>query len=363
MSMNGIDIASYQGTLSPTKVEADFIIIKATQGTGYLNPYFEAQANETLKAGKLLGIYHYANGGGVQGEVSWFLRNVQKYIGKAVLCLDWEHIPGAGPNSQFYNPQYARQFMDEVKKRTGVTMVIYGSKDSCFNAMNWSSVASDGYKLWGAQYASNNKQWGYNANPWQSNRPWGAWGNDLTIFQYTSNLRLAEYAGALDGDIAYIDRMQWSVLAGSVITPIPSQQPTETNIAKMSLLDLIIGVQEDKYGKRTARKKALGARYEEVQNAINHIYSASADTLAKEVWTGKYGDGETRKRALDERYDEVQEAVERLAKKQKSIHEIAQEVIADKWGVDPMRTKNLRAAGYDSVAVQKEVNRILGVNA
>lgn len=44
----------------------------------------------------------------------------------------------------------------------------------------------------------------------------------------------------------------------------------------------------------------------------------------------------------------------------KSIHELAQEVIAGNWGNNPDRANRLRAAGYDPAAVQAEVNRILG---
>lgn len=44
----------------------------------------------------------------------------------------------------------------------------------------------------------------------------------------------------------------------------------------------------------------------------------------------------------------------------KSISQLADEVIAGKWGVNPQRAASLRAAGYDANAVQAEVNRKLG---
>lgn len=44
----------------------------------------------------------------------------------------------------------------------------------------------------------------------------------------------------------------------------------------------------------------------------------------------------------------------------KSISQLADEVIAGKWGVNPSRAINLRNSGYDPVAVQAEVNRRLG---
>lgn len=43
----------------------------------------------------------------------------------------------------------------------------------------------------------------------------------------------------------------------------------------------------------------------------------------------------------------------------KTTHDIALEVIAGKWGNGEERKKKLRAAGYNCVAVQLEVNRIL----
>ena len=309
-----------------------------------------------------MGLYHYANGSGVAGEVQWFLRNVQKYIGTAVLCLDWEHIPNGGPNSQFGNPGYAKQFMDEVKKQTGVSMVIYGSKDSCFNAMDWTAVKNAGYKLWGAQYGSNNPQYGYTSTPWQSSKPWGAYQQDLTIFQYTSNLRLVGYNGGLDGNLAYVTKDQWIAMAQGKTTYTPPAVPNKKDddgIKNASLLDLVIGVQQNKYGRGDARKNALGDRYTEVQNAINHIYGASADTLAKEVMTGKYGNGDTRKAALGSRYNEVQKVVDKLYQTPVDYTKLAREVMAGKWGNEPFRTKNLRAAGYDSVAVQKAVNKLM----
>lgn len=46
----------------------------------------------------------------------------------------------------------------------------------------------------------------------------------------------------------------------------------------------------------------------------------------------------------------------------KTVSELAREVIDGKWGNDPQRSAKLRKAGYNSVAVQKEVNRLLGIS-
>lgn len=46
----------------------------------------------------------------------------------------------------------------------------------------------------------------------------------------------------------------------------------------------------------------------------------------------------------------------------KNIEELAKEVIAGKWGNDPERSAKLKAAGYDSVLVQKRVDELMKVN-
>lgn len=207
--LNGIDISSYQAGINTQGIEADFIIVKATQGNYYVNPHFRQQIDGAIKGGKIVGIYHYATGVGVEAEVKLFLTTIKDYIGKAFLCLDWETSTNSvGMNTAFKNPNYAKQFMDVVKQRTGLTMFIYGSKDSCFNAMDWSVVKNAGYPCWGAQYKDYSPIFGYQSDPWQSLRPWGAWGNNVSIFQYTSCLQLPGYVGNLDGNICYMTAAQ-----------------------------------------------------------------------------------------------------------------------------------------------------------
>ena len=87
--LNGIDVSSNNRGLSIQSVKADVVIVKATEGTTYVNPQFERQAGDTLDSGKLLGIYHYAHND-VIAEADYFLSKVGDYLGKAVLVLDWE---------------------------------------------------------------------------------------------------------------------------------------------------------------------------------------------------------------------------------------------------------------------------------
>ena len=81
------------------------------------------------------------------------------------------------------------------------------------------------------------------------------------------------------------------------------QAPTEPT------LQLAFDVMQGRYGNGDVRKKALGSRYDEVQNFINYISTASKETLVAEVKQGKYGNGEVRRVVLGARYNEVQSLI------------------------------------------------------
>lgn len=61
MTMKGIDIADWQKNLNLDSIEYDFVIIKGTQGTNYVNTFCDAFVQKAIKAGKLWGFYHFMN--------------------------------------------------------------------------------------------------------------------------------------------------------------------------------------------------------------------------------------------------------------------------------------------------------------
>ena len=89
----------------------------------------------------------------------------------------------------------------------------------------------------------------------------------------------------------------------------------------------------------------------------------SIDELANEVIAGKYGNGEARKKALGSLYNQVQARVNEILNgtKQptKSIDEIARAVIRGDFGNGEARKKNLEKAGYNYREVQNRVNQLL----
>lgn len=91
----------------------------------------------------------------------------------------------------------------------------------------------------------------------------------------------------------------------------------------------------------------------------------SIDEIATEVLAGIWGNNPERKQKLETAgysYEAVQAAVNQKKKggasAKKSVATVAYEVLAGKWGNNPDRKKALIAAGYDYGTIQAEVNRL-----
>lgn len=305
--MNGIDISAWQGdeNIDLAKVSYDFCIVKATEGTDYKNRYFTAHCDKVLSRKKLLGAYHYANGGNPQKEADYFLAYCKKHIGKAILILDWE----AKNNPQFgkNDLEWCLKWCNYVYQKTGIKPLIYIQK----SAMD--AVKKAGYGLWVAQYPDY-VETGYQEHPWNEGK------YNCLIRQYTSVGKLSGYNGNLDLNKAYISAASWHKLATKAVK-IVTIKP--------------------------------------VKKSVN--------TLAKEVLAGKWGNGTDRKNRLTKAgydYNKVQAAVNKLVKasqmsEDKIINAVAHEVIIGKWGNGQERINRLKAAGYDPTIIQNKVNEIL----
>ncbi|WP_405578492.1 GH25 family lysozyme [Streptomyces sp. NBC_01190] len=88
MTVNGIDVASYQDTAYATS-GLGFVIVKATEGTGYINPKHTGQVATGRAHGLVVGHYHYAKPGSMSAQVSYFLQHAAPAAGD-ILALDWE---------------------------------------------------------------------------------------------------------------------------------------------------------------------------------------------------------------------------------------------------------------------------------
>lgn len=199
--MNGIDISRYQQGINLAAVPCDFVIVKASQGSSsYVYPTFKEQITQAESLGKLLGVYHYASTGGAIAEAEKFLKTVNKYIGKAILCFDWEKQD----NANFNNPEYALSWLRYVEQKTGIKPFIYMSKSV---ARQYKNIWDPSFPFWCAQYKKKAPTV-YVDDPWTDVYGFGPW-TDCKILQYSSDGRLPGYPKDLDLDKAYISAEEW----------------------------------------------------------------------------------------------------------------------------------------------------------
>nr|DAY95592.1 MAG TPA: hypothetical protein [Caudoviricetes sp.] len=229
MSLNGIDIASHQAGLNTKTILADFVIVKATGGTDYINPTCEGFIQGALATNKQIGVYHYAREGrlgtSAKTEAEFFYKNIKGYIGKATITLDYEE-PANGKTWTQADVTWAKAFLDHLYELCGVRAWIYMSK-SVTRAVDWSSVAKN-HGLWVAQYANYNRT-GYQSKPWTDSFGYGAFKSPV-LFQYTSSGLLSGWSGPLDLNIFYGDKTAWNKYAGKYTPPAPNPTPNNGGI-------------------------------------------------------------------------------------------------------------------------------------
>lgn len=245
MTLKGIDISSWQYNLkNPAKLDIDFCIIKATEGTSYVNPYCDAWIQRCITAKKLFGYYHFAHST-PKSEARYFWNHTVGYTGMGIPVIDYEAGSANARN-------YLETFCTEYHKISGIWPMVYISALSDIGKVSdlKGSWIPEKCGLWLAGYPKDYSTWPtkekipYDISPW----------NTCAIWQFASDYLLSGYDGYLDANIAYMDANGWLKYAG-----------TKTQ-----------SIEPDK------RK--------------------SCDELADEVIAGKWGNGKIRKQKLDSAY-------------------------------------------------------------
>lgn len=203
MTLKVIDISNWQAD-SAVDLAQDCVIVKATEGVGYVDPTCDSKYQRAKSQGKQRGVYHFARpgyGNSAEDEAKFFLQNVQGYIKHAILILDWE-------DSNKWDTAWAKRWLDYVYKKTGIRPMIYMSA-SVVTSYDWSAVANAGYGLWIAGYPAKYDKVNP-PTPSDDEMPYsaGAW-PFIAMWQYTSS------GGTLDRDIFYGDVTAWRKYAGA----------------------------------------------------------------------------------------------------------------------------------------------------
>jgi hypothetical protein len=88
MTVNGIDVSAYQNSTYST-AGLGFVIVKATEGTSYVNPAHAAQIQHGRDAHLVPGHYHFVRPGDMKAQADFFLQHAAPGPGD-VLAFDWE---------------------------------------------------------------------------------------------------------------------------------------------------------------------------------------------------------------------------------------------------------------------------------
>ena len=273
MTMNGIDVSNWQNGLIPALLDIDFCIAKATEGIGYTDPCCDGFVQNCIDNGIPWGFYHFARENDPAAEADYFVQETRNYFNHGIPILDYE-------TTNRNDCEWCEQWLVRVHELTGVWPMLYISAYQVpkFDD-SWIPLTCG---LWLAGYPYPAETWTNQDMPYSI----GSW-EFCAIWQFTSSLRLNEYSGNLDGNIAYMDETAWMKYANATESPETPQAPQK------SIDDLAVETILGEYGTGAERKKLLGDRYQAVQERVNEYYNR-----ARECIRGDWGNGWNRTTAL-----------------------------------------------------------------
>lgn len=296
--LKGVDVSHHQNGIDISNTGVDFVICKATEGTGYVDSCCDKFYQEAKRCGKKLGVYHFARpdlGNSAEAEADYFISQIQGYIKEAMLVLDWE--PSGG---QLSNVSWAKAWLDRVYSKTGVKPVIYMSA-SPMRSYDWSSVANADYGLWVANYGVNDGQpheEAFNKYPLTHWKFYALW-------QYTSTGRVNGYNGNVDMNYFSGDSSAWDKYAGGSPSVTPSQptpapQPSKpvqsTTTYTVRKGDTLSGI-ASKYGttyQELARINGITDPNKIYPGQVLKINGTASNTSTAQYYTVKSGDNLTK---------------------------------------------------------------------
>lgn len=277
MTLKGIDISNWQKGFNITAAKPGFVIVKATEGLAFTDKCCNGFVQTCIENGIPFGFYHFARSNDAEEEATFFYNQTKDYVGMGVPVLDLEV-----PNGNAWLETWCKAYYD----LSGVYPWVYMNSDYINNRGYGTSWIKANCGLWLAGYPK-----AYTAYP-DSACPYKHDGWTLAAWQFTDNLAMGGMR--IDGDFFYGDVAAWNKYAGS----------NGDGSVSDTTLELASAVIRGEYGNGTARKNALGSRYDEVQAKVNDLYGKANDVIE-----GKYGNGQTRKTKLGNEYGIVQQIV------------------------------------------------------
>jgi lysozyme len=145
-----VDISHYQTVSQNFSITAAggiaAVILKATQGTGFIDPTFLPRVAEARAAGLLVGAYHFLDGSNPAQQVANFLTIAKSEGGVDWLAVDWEPYP-----SSQASVIGAAQAVASIQAATGSWPILYTIR----YMLSAPNTTLSRCPLWLAEYGSN----------------------------------------------------------------------------------------------------------------------------------------------------------------------------------------------------------------
>lgn len=200
----GIDVSGWQGTIDYEQVKnagIEIVYMKASEGTDFVDPYFNQNYTNAKANGLKVGFYHYVTARSNEDailEARFFVSVISGKTPDCRLAMDFESFGSLNPSEI---TQIGLTFMQTVQSLSGKEMVIYSDTS---NASYRFEGELTNYPLWVAQYEVNEPTPNGNWNTWVG-------------WQYSDD-------GQIPGISGYVDRDQFTdgiFLNSSSEIPLP----------------------------------------------------------------------------------------------------------------------------------------------
>lgn len=216
--IEGQDWAGYQ-VAAPSTAGLAFAVVKATEGTGYVNPKHTAQVADARSHGLVVAHYHFARPGSMTDQVNYFLAHAGAAPGD-FLAFDWED-PGVSSADK------DRWLRSAKAKAPGYRVVLYSNRDFWLHR-DTTSYCADG--LWIAD-PSAPKGHPRVEHPWLFHQYSSAGGLDRNVANFPSVAALRAWAAGTaaapqhqEDDMPTAEEIAAAVWGHQMVSPT-SKQP------------------------------------------------------------------------------------------------------------------------------------------
>jgi lysozyme len=219
-----VDISHYQPTPNWDQLmDAGIVgvILKATEGTSYIDPTFFDRAVAARNAGFAVATYHFLRHGDIASQMEWYLQNISPDVGER-LVLDYEH-----DDCRIVDLIQSVDYLLRVEDYN-LQITCYGASkltDDAYAADDEGKAILRNTSLWAARYSEN--------QPKICTEVWPAW----TLWQFTDSAKVAGIDGPVDGNRfnGSIEQcLKWFGPAGPMPQPgpepAPEPEPAEVDI-------------------------------------------------------------------------------------------------------------------------------------